>query len=92
MAEQLGCDHSRDSAVFLDSAAFANITVLASFCSRVVLMCLTIRATTSRSNVFIPRFQIGSTPAAPEGGANGIQRHVARPRPDIGLTGLHVTT
>ena len=44
MTEQLGCDHRFRSTVF------------ASFCSRVVLMSLTIRTATSNSNVFIPRF------------------------------------
>jgi hypothetical protein len=42
MTAQLGCDHRFRSTVF------------ASFCSRVVLMCLTIRTATSNSNAFIP--------------------------------------
>jgi len=52
MAERLGWRHEL-RCIFSSTALVS--TVLASLCSRVVLMCLTVRATTGRRNVFIPR-------------------------------------
>jgi hypothetical protein len=54
-------------------------------------ICLSTTGSTSRRNVFIPRFQIELAQAPREGGANGIQPHLARRRPNISLTVLGMT-
>lgn len=62
MTAQLGRDHCF-------SVMFRS-TVFASLCSRVVLMSITIRATTGHSNVFIPLFLAARAVQAhhPDGG------------------------
>jgi FBP C-terminal treble-clef zinc-finger len=71
MATRLGRDHG-----FRFAWNLSMCTVSASFCPRVVLMSLTIRTLTRKSNIFIPPFLRG-LPLAAVGGECGVMLMVA---------------
>jgi hypothetical protein len=79
MTAQLGCDHRFRSTVF------------ASFCSRAVLMSLTIRTATRHSNVFIP-IPAASRPRPADTAQKAAAHGQHRLRLNMGLTGLGATT
>ena len=79
MAERLGWRHGLRR---IFSSTMLVSAVLASPCSRVVLMCLTVRATTGRRNVFIPRSAVPRDFRALRAGLNaGRAREYAPERP-----------